>query len=266
MFFPKIAIFIPTYNEGETIGKILEKLPPEILGWSTEIVIVDDASTDNTVDIVQRYTERIIKCKSNRGVGAATKAGFEYIAKMSDVCFVIKLDGDGQHVLHLLPEIVAHLQEGADLVVCSRFHPESDQRHTPTDRILLNMIFTEMLRKITGWKLTDVRSGYMGMQFDYVKTIASQLIVERYGIPMEIILRIWHENPGAALAELPHPALYGPNISKKLAEKYSREEVVHKTTRLDEAYAALLKVIEDLKVPRERILEMNGFLLAGVGK
>lgn len=121
------------------------------------------------------------------------------------------------------------------------------------------MIFTEMLRKITGWNLTDVRSGYMGFKADLIKKIAPKIIVERYGIPMEILLRIWNEKPNALISEISHPAVYGGNISEKLQQKYSLEEISQKSSRLQEAYSALLAVIEDMKISKEKILEINGF-------
>jgi len=177
---------------------------------------------------------------------------------LDDIEFVVKFDGDGQHKLHLLPKVVGHLADGQDLVICSRFHPHSDQTNTPTDRILLNMLFTEMVRKITSWKLTDVRSGYMGFPARYARLLGTHLIVSRYGVPMEIILRLWNAN-ATRVKDIPHPALYGPNISKKLKEKYSTETISSQADRLQMAYEALLTVIQDLQIPRELILEVNGF-------
>ena len=255
----KIAIFIPVYNEAEALQKTLRQIPLTILGYKTEIIIVDDCSHDNSVKIAQNFTDHIVIMEKNTGVGAATKKGFEYLNKMECFDFVVKFDGDGQHHLHFIPQIIARLMNNNDVVICSRFHPLSDQTDTPVDRILLNMIFIEMLRKITGWNLTDVRSGYMGFKADLIKRIASKLIVERYGIPMEIILRIWKEKPDAVVNEISHPAIYGGDISLKLQKKYSLEEVFQRSSRLQEAYAALLIVIEDMAITKEEILEMNGF-------
>ncbi len=125
--------------------------------------------------------------------------------------------------------------------------------------ILLNMIFTEMLRKITGWQLTDVRSGYMGFRLEDVRAISHDIIVKRYGIPMELLLRVWNIKPNAYIHEIAHPAMYDLNISDKLRDKYVGEGYSQKGDRLKIAYAALLSVVEDLKIPREVILEMNGF-------
>jgi len=255
----KIAFFIPVYNESEALKKTLSQIPLKVLGYDTEIIIADDCSHDDSVKIARNFTDHIIVMEKNMGVGAATKKGFEYLSKIDYFDFVVKFDGDGQHHLHFIPEIILRLIKLSDVVICSRFHPLSDQTYTPVDRILLNMIFTEMLRKITSWNLTDVRSGYMGFKADLVKRIAPKLIVERYGIPMEILLRIWKENPDAIVSEISHPAVYGGNISARLQKKYSSEQIVQKSSRLQEAYSALLAVIEDMKITKEKILEINGF-------
>ncbi|MBT7705825.1 glycosyltransferase family 2 protein [bacterium] len=254
----KVIFFIPVFNEAERLGSVLSRLPKKVLDYETEIVIVDDCSSDHSVQIASDFTRHVVVLSENRGVGVATKVGFEYIVDNFSDGYIVKLDGDGQHELNFIPEIVRRLKVN-DIVVCSRFHPSSDQTNTPVDRILLNMIFTEMLKKITGWDLTDVRSGFMGLRFAGVKSIASSMIVERYGIPMEILLRLWHNNPSAVVYEIPHPAIYGGDISKKLRNKYSSEKINDKSDRLQVAYSALLKVIESLKVPRERILKINGF-------
>ncbi len=257
----KIAIFIPVYNESEVLFSVLSKIPKEILGYKTELVIVDDNSDDNSVAIAKEFTSHVIVLPENSGVGVATKEGFKYIANKNDYEFIIKFDGDGQHDISFLYKIVNKLQKGNNIVICSRFHPLSDQSYTPVDRILLNMIFTEMLRKITGWKLTDVRSGFMGFQFCDIKKIAEKIIIPRYGIPMEILLRIWNFKPDANIYELPHPAIYGGNISNRLFQKYSTEILSQKGDRVQMAYASLLSVVEDLQIPREKILEMNGFAI-----
>lgn len=256
----KVIFFIPVFNEAEKLEDVLGKLPKKVFDYDTEIVIVDDCSSDHSVQIASKFTKHVIPLSKNRGVGVATKIGFKYIVENFNDGYIVKFDGDGQHELSFIPEVVRRLKK-SDIVICSRFHPFSDQSNTPIDRILLNMIFTEMLKKITGWDLTDVRSGFMGLRLTGVKEIASDMIVERYGIPMEILLRLWYNDPSAVVCELPHPAVYGADISKKLQSKYSSEKINDKSDRLQVAYSALLRVVESLNIPRERVLKINGFRL-----
>jgi hypothetical protein len=256
----RIVLFMPVYNEEEALARIFPMIPAKIFNYDIEIVVVDDCSDDRSLNIVADFTKHIVKLEKNMGVGYATKIGFEYIANMGiDFRYLIKLDGDGQHNIDYIPQIVAGLREGSDVVVCSRFHPLSNHAYTPIDRILLNCIFNEMVSKITGWHLTDVRSGYMGVRFDLIRQIASKMIVRRYGVPMEILLRIWGLKKDAKVTEIPHPALYGGDVSRKMQQKYSSEMISQKASRLEEAYNALLTIVNDMQIPREEILEMNGY-------
>lgn len=254
-----IVIFVPTYNEAETIGKILKSVPGEILGREVKLVVSDDHSDDETVKIATDHTKYVLTSDRNSGVGVSTKRGLKFITSVLRATdYVIKFDGDGQHDLSLLPKVLGELMNGAELVICSRFHLLSNKEDTPMDRILLNATFSQIVRTITGWTLTDVRSGYMGMTFSWAKHLAERLIVPGYGIPMEIILRYWAAAPNANVVEIPHPALYGPGISEKLTRKYSSEALTAQASRLETAYQALLMVVEDLKIPREIILKING--------
>ncbi len=256
----KLVILIPARNECETIGNILSAVPKSVCGHLTTIVVSDDRSTDGTAGIAKRYTDFVLESDVHEGVGAATRTGLAFIAaKLKGVMWVVKLDGDGQHDLELLPSVVSNLKDGSDLVICSRFHPFSKQTHTPTDRILLNMMFTKMVRTITSWNLTDVRSGYVGFPGRYAHLLGSNLITAGYGVPMEIVLRIWDAKPEARVTEIPHPALYGPHISEKINTKYSSETVSSQAKRLFVGYQTLLTVIKDLGIPRDLILKMNGF-------
>jgi hypothetical protein len=76
---------------------------------------------------------------------------------------------------------------------------------------------------------------------------------------MERLLQLWDKKPQASVLELPHPELYGAHISQKIQEKYSAEQVWQKSSRLEEDYQELLCVVKAMEIPREYILELNGF-------
>lgn len=84
----KIAVFIPVYNEAEALEKTLRQIPLNVFGYKTEIIIADDCSRDNSVKIARNFTDHIIMMEKNMGVGATTKAGFEYLSKMDCFDFV----------------------------------------------------------------------------------------------------------------------------------------------------------------------------------
>lgn len=258
----KIALFIPVFNEAEALNCVLGSIPTEISGRKVDIIVVDDCSIDDSFRIARRFTKHVIRLEENRGVGATTRKGFEYISALGGYDFVLKMDGDGQHNVDFLCKMVDALENQNDVVVCSRFHQNSDQSHTPSDRILLNSLFSKTVSDITGWKITDARSGYMGFHFNDVKRIAQDIIVPRYGIPMEILLRIWNFKRHARVVEFAHPAVYGGDISSKLENKYITEDHADKARRFSDAITALLSVMEDIKMPREHLLGVYGLMVA----
>lgn len=145
----KIALFVPVYNEAETLPDVLSRIPQNIRGIPVDIVVADDCSIDDSVAIARKFTSHVVSSKENLGVGAITRKGLCYISDRREYGKVIKLDGDGQHDVNKIILVEAALDKHR-VVVCSRFHPESDQTNTPVDRILLNLVFAGILRRITG--------------------------------------------------------------------------------------------------------------------
>ncbi|MFH0856614.1 MAG: glycosyltransferase family 2 protein [bacterium] len=239
----KVAVLIPAYNEEATIGVLLKTIS-EMLVKDYKILVVDDGSTDRTAEIAGKYA-KVIGLGENLGVGAATKKGFECIADYMQCRYVVKLDGDGQHDPAYILKVVRELEKGADLVICSRFNPLSDVSNATQDRILLNYIFSSMVSRVTGWELTDVRSGFMGFCSEDIIRI-SDIITPRYGVPMELIIRLWNSKPLARVVEISHPAKYGG--TRKLERKYEKETIEMKSRRFTEAYMALLNILQALNI------------------
>ncbi|MEK7452968.1 MAG: glycosyltransferase family 2 protein [Patescibacteria group bacterium] len=249
----RIAVFIPAHNEGKTIADILAQIPKQIFSREVLIVVADDASTDYTANIARRYTEHVISMPKNVGVGATTKAGFAYLSKFTDIQWLVKLDADGQHLPNFIESVVSKLEDGADIVCCSRFHPESDKSKAPIDRILLNRAFSAQIKEITGWPISDARTGFMGFHFGDIQAIADKLITERYGIPMELLIRLWHNKSNVCFIEIPHPARYDRGISHRLDVKYAAEDCAAQAQRFAEGYEALLEVIFDLDITTSEV-------------
>lgn len=263
----RICLFCPVYNEEQTMAGILERIPSKIDGVPVELYIVDDGSQDKSAQIARQFTDNVIVLPCNMGVGTATKVGLQAIVQNGGgpTDCVIKFDADGQHDVSLIATVYRLLREKYDVVTCSRFHPQSDQSSTPLDRLLLNMTFANAFKVITGIGLSDVRTGFMGFRMELVQRIAGQLIVERYGIPIELLLRIWKAKTEASFCEVPHPAMYYRNISEKLNTRYSTEDLHAKSRRVADAYCAMLRVLQDLNLNQmDTVLKQNGFFPVSV--
>ena len=244
-----IAVFVPMHDERETIGPTLERVIAAAGDRLGLLVVADDASTDGSGRIAALHTDHVVRLPRNGGNGAATRAALLHIAAHDDgIAHVIRIDGDGQHDPSLLPDVIARLDGGADVVVCSRFHALSDVSHVPPDRRLLNASAALWMREITGWPVSDARSGFLGFRWSLLKPVVASLRTERYGIPMELLLRVWRQDPSARYAEIPHPAMYQPGISARLDRKYRDETLADKTARMDEAFKVFLATCRSIGI------------------
>lgn len=148
----KFVVIIPAYNEENAIEKVVR----ESLKYS-DVLVVDDGSSDQTSALALRAGAHIIKHDKNTGKGAAIKTGLKYaLDKGYDA--MILLDGDGQHDPHFIPSLVRN-QEKAGMVICSRFM-EGPSQEMALQRKLSNKITTGILRYITGYPITDSQCGF----------------------------------------------------------------------------------------------------------
>lgn len=115
---PKISMVLPCYNEEKTIGKVLDAIQ-SLEFPNYEIVVVDDCSSDCSVEIIEKYKNtKIIKHKVTKGYGGALLDGI----KSTEGDIIITLDSDGQHDPKDIPVLIKPVIDGkVDIVVGSRY-------------------------------------------------------------------------------------------------------------------------------------------------
>lgn len=126
----KIAVVvIPTYNEADTIGVMIDhlfkKIFPLIPDWKCQLLVVDDTSPDGTYKVVQqkqaRYKDLFLSLsKVKAGIGGAYVRGFKYAMSELKADVVIEMDGDFQHPPETIPIMLSEITKGADYVMGSR--------------------------------------------------------------------------------------------------------------------------------------------------
>jgi glycosyltransferase involved in cell wall biosynthesis len=125
-----LSVILPGYNEGESIRPVIEEVDAVLatLPLETEIIVVDDGSSDNTYEsaLSSRHTKplRVIRFSRNFGKEAAMTAGLE--AVRTDAAVI--MDSDGQHPPSFIPEFVKHWQAGYDVVYAKRVSRATDNR------------------------------------------------------------------------------------------------------------------------------------------
>jgi glycosyltransferase involved in cell wall biosynthesis len=151
----KILVAIPCYNEGLAIESVALKASRYV----DEVLVVDDGSTDDTVEVAEATGATVVAHDGNRGYGAAIRSCFNY-AKQQNADIMIILDGDGQHDPSKIPDFVfeALTTTGADVVIGSRFLEKNNT--IPRYRIAGLKVLNLSTRVAGNIKTTDSQSGY----------------------------------------------------------------------------------------------------------
>jgi dolichol-phosphate mannosyltransferase len=119
----KISIIIPTYNEKDNITPLLSRVDKALSGYDYEILIVDDGSKDGTIELASelasKYPVKVLVRRNERGLATAVVHGL----KSATGQIIGVMDADLQHPPEVIPDLIKAIQDGADMVVASRYIP-----------------------------------------------------------------------------------------------------------------------------------------------
>lgn len=156
----KLIIQIPCFNEEQTLASTLAALPREVAGFtSVEWLVIDDGSTDRTVEIArQAGAHHIVSLPHNQGLARAFMAGLEAGLKAgADV--IINTDGDGQYDASSIPDLLQPILAGtAQIVVGAR--PIMDNRDFSFAKKLLQRLGSAVVQFASGTNVADAPSGF----------------------------------------------------------------------------------------------------------
>ena len=189
----KVWIVMPAYNEGRSIGRVLDALKRE--GWRN-IVVVDDGSRDRTAEIARSKGALVISHKRNMGLGAALRTGLAKALRLGADC-AVTFDADGQHDPKAVGLMVKALN-GADLVIGVRQH-----LGIPFHKRLGNFGL-DLITYLLGGMLTDSQSGSRAFNKRALKRI--RIRSNHYEVSSEIIIQA--RRKGLRLLEVPVRCLY----------------------------------------------------------
>ena len=146
-----LTVIIPSRNEELGLLALLPKL--EAISSSLEILIIDDGSTDNTVEVCCEFGVRVISHPYSKGNGAAIKTG----ARAATGDYIVFMDGDGQHDPADIEKLIAKAEEGYDLVVGARSGREAQ---ASLARWSANSFYNKLASWMVGQKIDDLTSGF----------------------------------------------------------------------------------------------------------
>lgn len=131
-----LFIVLPAYNEHENLGDLLQDLHEVLKGDPHRILVVNDASTDQTSALAEEYALQfgeiqVLNHTENKGLGGALMTGFSYVlsepSANPDQDIVITLDADNTQPADRIPLLRAKIEQGADLAIASRYTPGGQQ-------------------------------------------------------------------------------------------------------------------------------------------
>ena len=161
----KILLFIPAYNCEKQITRVLEQIDNEVMKYITEIIIVNNLSTDETVNVAINYLKhnslpcKIISNDRNYNLGGSHKVAFDY-AIQNEFDAVVVLHGDDQADIHDFIPIFQNSQINKyDCILGSRFMKGSKLIGYSKKRILGNHVFNAFFSIVLGKRVNDLGSG-----------------------------------------------------------------------------------------------------------
>jgi glycosyltransferase involved in cell wall biosynthesis len=182
----KLLILIPAYNEegavGGVVGEVRAVMP------DAPVLVVDDCSTDETVQNARRAGAKVLPLPHHLGLGGAVQAGYKLAYELG-FDYVIRVDGDGQHDPRDIPKILEALEtENCEMVIGSRFVDGSGE-HSSILRAVGIVFFRAMLRPILGRPVRDPTSGFVGVNRRALEVFSHSFPLEYPEIEALVVLQ-----------------------------------------------------------------------------
>lgn len=239
----RIVLTLPAYNEAAVIGELLDQAAAELtrIGLEWNIIIVDDGSADDTAEIVERAAQThpqiiLVRHERNRGLGPALLTGYTRAVEIAPGpgTLIVSMDADLTHSPALIPAMREAADGGADLVIASRFQPESRQIGLSPFRHFLSWGARNTFRILLGIPgVLDYTCGFRAIRASLVQAgfdrFGAEGLITRRGFACtdELLLKLALLNP--VIREVPFTLRYD---LKQGASKINLGVTIAETFRL----------------------------------
>ena len=185
------SIVIPAYNESQRLGATLEKVLAYVakMGWSAEVIVVNDGSRDSTPGIVREWAlrnpiVRLVENPGNRGKGYSVRHGMMEAAGE----LLLFTDADLSSPIYEAEKLIAAIQQGADIAIGSRWlRAELQTERQPLYRQFFGRVFNLLLRMVLGLRFKDTQCGLKAFSARAAQAIFPRQLIERWGFDPEIL-------------------------------------------------------------------------------
>lgn len=238
-----ISIILPAKNEAVSLEKLLPELRQNFP--EEEIIVVDDGSTDNTVEICERNQIRVVSHVYSMGNGAAIKTG----TRNAQGNILVFMDADGQHRPEDINRLTEKVERGFDMVVGAR---QMDS-HASLARRIANTIYNKLASWMTGYPIEDLTSGFRAARARHFKKFL-YLLPNKFSYPTTSTMAFFRS--GLPVGYVPIKAL------NRTGDRKSHIRLFHDGFR----FLIIILKIGALFSPMRFFLPVSGALfLAGLG-
>jgi dolichol-phosphate mannosyltransferase len=198
---PRTLVAIPVYDEEKYIHRVI----PRVLEFASDVLVIDDGSTDRTPALLAEHPVEVIRHAANRGYGHSLQDAFRWAA-VDRFDWVVTMDCDEQHEPEALPRFFDAIRQNRhDLISGSRYlDPEARATAPPANRAAINRTITEELNKRLDLAITDAFCGFKAYRVEPLQRLS--LAVDGYAFPMQF----WVQAAalGLRLTEVPVKLIY----------------------------------------------------------
>ena len=214
-----VSLIIPTYNERENINELIERL--EAIKLDLEIVIVDDNSPDKTAEEVEKLASiynniKVIKRRGKLGLGSAVSDGIKHASGN----YIAVMDADLQHPPEKLIDLYVYLENGADIVIASRYVNGGAIEGWSVYRNLISRgaIFIAHILLPETKDINDLLSGFFAFKRESIKDL--ELSTRSY----KVLLELLHPTRSSNIRIVEVPFVFGAR--KRGKSKLSSNEIL----------------------------------------
>ena len=215
----KVVVVMPAYNAGKTLETTVAEIDRTVVD---EIVLVDDKSRDNTIDVASRLNLRVITHEKNLGYGGNQKTCYRAALELgADI--VIMVHPDYQYTPRLIPAMASVLACGEfDISLGSRILGGGALKGgMPPHKYVANRLLTLAQNLMTGMKLSEFHTGYRGFTSDVLRTLPLHLNDDDFIFDNQMLLQSHYA--GFRIAEITCPTKYfddASSINLRRSAKY----------------------------------------------
>jgi len=185
-----VAIVIPSYNEAKNIASVISGIPKFV----DHIVVVDDASKDNTAEVVRNLSNDnnrlvLLQNSKNLGCGGALGTGYKWAIE-NNIDIAVRMDGDGQMDANDIERLVVPIAMGeVDYTKANRLFSGEAYEKIPKVRFYGNAILSLLTKIASGyWHIADSQSGFSAIGKQALQTVNWDKMYKRYGNPNDVLI------------------------------------------------------------------------------